>query len=66
MDTKQACHAIALESAKAYVNANTPEYLHSKGIEGYARDMAQVYIDSYKVAEKVFHDPNNIPKARIR
>lgn len=65
MDTKLACHAIALEAAKSYVNANLPEYLNSSGIEGFTKDMAQQYIDAYKVAEKVFRDPKNIPKARV-
>lgn len=65
MDKKLACHSIALESAKTYVNANLAEYINDKGISAYAKDMAQQYIDAYKVAEKVFHEPKNLPKAKV-
>lgn len=35
MDSRQACHEIALESAKAYVTANMPEYINSKGLKDF-------------------------------
>lgn len=66
MDNKQACHAIALDAAKAYVTANMPEYVNAGGIEAYAKDMAQQYIIAYKTAEAVFLDPKNVSKAKIR
>lgn len=65
MDTKQACHEIALESAKTYVNATMPEYVKVKGLKGYAAEMAQAYIDAYQAANDVFNDRKNLPKARI-
>ena len=65
MNKELACHKIALESAKAFVNANMPEYIHVKGIKGYAMDMAQTYIDAYNAAQSVFNDQKNISKARI-
>ena len=66
MDKKTACHAIALEASKAFVAANMPEYVNNSGVKGFAKDMAQQYIDAYKSAESVFNDPQNIPRAKIR
>lgn len=66
MDKEKACHAIALETAKAFVSCNMPEYINSTGSAGHAKDMAEKYIDAYKIAEKVFNDPKNIQKAKIR
>ena len=65
MNKELACHEIALESAKAFVNSNMPEYVHVKGVKGCAIDMAQAYIDAYNAAQSVFNDPKNISKARI-
>ena len=65
MDSRQACHEIALESAKAYVTANMPEYINSKGLKGYATDMAKAYIDAYEAANEVFVNRKESQKARI-
>lgn len=65
MDQQQVCHEVALESAKAYVNANMPEYINSKGLKGYAADMTRAYLDAYEAAKEVFAERNEARTARI-
>lgn len=54
MNIPEACHEIALETAKTFVSTNMPEYIHSTGTTGYTRDMVEKYIAAYKQAEEIF------------
>lgn len=54
MNLHEACHAIALETAKAFTSSNMPEYINSAGAAGYTKDMAEKYIAAYKQAEEIF------------
>ena len=66
MDRQSACHAIALEVARTYVQSNEPEYRLASGSDKMAKDMAQKYIDAYNAAESVFNERKNIPKGKFK
>ncbi len=64
MDKNLACHEIAMETARAYISSNMPEYVNISDSKGYAKDMAEKYYEAYREAKKVFDEKT--PKAHAR
>ena len=55
MDKALYCHTVATETAKAFVSANMPQYIHSTGSDGFAEDFAKKYAEAYMVAENYYN-----------
>jgi hypothetical protein len=54
MDKISFCDTVALETARAFVSSNMPEYINNSGTEGFAKDFSQKYLEAYQIANKYY------------